>query len=67
MVVNKEGDIVADGFEANNESIVEVRADKREYVDNISRGAKPVIINGKLINISQYRDEGMKTSEDITK
>lgn len=67
VVVNKEGDIVADGFEANNESIVEVRADKREYVDNISRGAKPVIINGKLINISQYRDEGMKTSEDITK
>lgn len=64
VVINEAGDIVADGLQVNNEFTVEVREDEREYVDNISRCAKPVIINGKLINISQYRDESRKKSED---
>ena len=64
VVINEEGEIVADGFVVDNESIVEVRKGKRESVENLSRGPKPVIINGKLVNLSQYRNEDERTSKD---
>lgn len=67
VVINENGEIVADGLEVNNEYIVEIRDEKRKYVDNISRGPKPVIINGKLTNLSQYRDNEKQSIEGITK
>ena len=40
-----------------SECLIEIRENKREYIENTSGFIKPIIRNGKLINFEQFKEE----------
>lgn len=57
FVIDEKGQIVADVVADESECLIEIRENKREYIENTSGFIKPIIRNGKLINFEQFKEE----------
>lgn len=55
-VTTTTGEIVAEAIVDENDCAVEILEGKSDYVENISNGVKPIIIDGKLVNFDKFRD-----------
>lgn len=55
-VTTTSGEIVAEAMVDENDCEVEILEDKYDYVENVSNGIKPIIIDGKLVNFDKFKD-----------
>lgn len=63
VAIDQKGEIVAEILTDGYETTVEILEDKEDYVENLTGPVKPIIENGKLINIDEFRER--KTREEI--
>lgn len=54
IIVSKDGQVIADVLAEDGECVVEVREDKKSFVENFSGKIKPIIENGKLVNYDEF-------------
>lgn len=60
VVVDDKGEIVADVIKDSDETCAIVRYEKLSYVENLTGPVKPIIKNGRLVNLSDFKQ---KTNE----
>ena len=57
VVINKDLEVVASVLTDGTETSVQVAKGTEDYIENLSGPVKPVIINGKLMNYSEFKKE----------
>ena len=55
FVTDDKGEIVADVLVEGEDIVVEIREGKEEYVENFSGPIKPIIENGRLVNLDEFK------------
>lgn len=63
VVVDKNGDIVAEILTDDNVVVVDVVNGKEDYIENLTGPVKPIIQNGKLINFKEFKQ--IKSKNEI--
>ncbi|MBR3324765.1 MAG: hypothetical protein IKG14_01785 [Clostridia bacterium] len=64
VVVDINGEIIADVLTDGVDTAVQITEGKEDYVENFSGPVKPIIKNGKLINLSEFKDKRDKSEID---
>lgn len=65
FVINEEGEIIAEVLTDGVEIAVGIKEEKEEYVENYSGPVKPIIKNGRLVNLDEFKKA--KEEQDIEK
>ena len=55
FITSENGEIVADVLVEGEDILVEIRKGKEEYVENFSGPVKPIIRDGKLVNLDEFK------------
>ena len=65
VIISEDGEIVADALAEGEEFAIEVRDEKKRNVENLTSDTKPIISNGKLVNIERFRiNDNVKNVEN---
>lgn len=64
VVIDKKGEIIAHVLTDGTDASAEVVKGKENYVENLSGPVKPIIQNGKLINIDEFKQKKTKDEMD---
>lgn len=55
FVIDEKGEVVAEVLVEGEDIAVGIKEEKEEYVENYSGPVKPIIENGRLINLDEFK------------